>query len=158
MSLDLEGQIVDTWSIHNRINLYLLEAIPPAALNDISASKGRTVAEQLAHLHNVRLMWLKASRPELMEGLEKIEKETAADKKLLARSLKESGSAMEELLKKCLENDGKIKGFKPHVTAFLGYIIAHESHHRGQIALTLKQAGHAIDKKVGFGIWEWGVR
>ena len=158
MSLDLESQIVDTWNIHNRINLYLLEAIPPAALNDISASKGRTVAEQLAHLHNVRLMWLKASRPELMEGLEKIEKETAADKKLVARSLKESGSAMEKLLKTSLENDGKIKGFKPHVTAFLGYIIAHESHHRGQIALTLKQAGHAIDKKVGFGIWEWGVR
>ena len=158
MSLDLESQIVDTWNIHNRINLYLLEAISSAALNDISASKGRTVAEQLAHLHNVRLMWLKAARPELMEGLEKIEKETAADKKLLARSLKESGNAMEELLRKSLENDGKIKGFKPHVTAFLGYIIAHESHHRGQIALTLKQAGHAIDKKVGFGIWEWGVR
>ena len=158
MSLDLESQIVDTWNIHNRINLYLLEAISSAALNDISASKGRTVAEQLAHLHNVRLMWLKASRAELMEGLEKIEKETAADKKLLARSLKESGNAMEELLRKSLENDGKIKGFKPHVTAFLGYIIAHESHHRGQIALTLKQAGHAIDKKVGFGIWEWGVR
>jgi len=158
MSLDLESQIVDTWNIHNRINLYLLEAIPAAALNDISASKGRTVAEQLAHLHNVRLMWLKASRPELMEGLEKIEKETAADKKLLERSLKESGSAMEKLLKTSLENDGKIKGFKPHVTAFLGYIIAHESHHRGQIALTLKQAGHAIEKRVGFGIWEWGVR
>jgi len=75
MSLDLKNQIVDTWNINNRINLYLLEAIPPEALNDISASKGRTVAQQLAHLHNVRLMWLKVSGPELMEGLEKIEKE-----------------------------------------------------------------------------------
>ena len=51
-----------------------------------------------------------------------------------------------------------MKGFKPHITAFLGYIIAHESHHRGQIALSLKQAGHALDRKVGYGIWEWGVR
>ena len=158
MSLDLENQIVDTWKIHNRINLYLLESIPATGLSDASASKGRTVAEQLAHLHNVRLMWLKVSGPELMEGLEKIEKETAADKKLLARRLKESGTAMEKLLKKSLETDGKIKGFKPHITAFLGYIIAHESHHRGQIALSLKQAGHALDKKVGYGIWEWGVR
>jgi hypothetical protein len=118
MTLDLENQIVDTWNINNRINLYLLEAIPPGALNDVSASKGRTVAEQVAHLHNVRLMWLKASGPELMGGLEKIEKETAADKKLLARSLKDSGKAMETLLKKSLENGGKIKGFKPHITAF----------------------------------------
>jgi uncharacterized damage-inducible protein DinB len=158
MSLDLENQIVDTWNIHNRINLYLLEAIPATALNDISASKGRTVAEQLAHLHNVRLMWLKVSGPDLMEGLEKIEKEAAADKKLLARRLEQSGQAMATLLKKSTENGGKVKGFKPHITAFLGYIVAHESHHRGQIALTLKQAGHALDKKVGYGIWEWGVR
>jgi uncharacterized damage-inducible protein DinB len=158
MSLDLENQIVDTWNINNRINLYMLEAIPPTALNDLSASKGRTVAQQVAHLHNVRLMWLNASNPELMEGLDKIEKETPADKKLLARSLKASGKAMETLLKKSLENDGRIKGFKPHVTAFLAYIVAHEAHHRGQIALSLKQSGHTLDKKVAFGIWEWGVR
>jgi uncharacterized damage-inducible protein DinB len=158
MSLDLANQIVDTWNIHNRINLYLLESIPAAALGDASASKGRTVAEQVAHLHNVRLMWLKAAGPELMEGLEKIEKETAADKKLLARRLVESGRAMAALIKKSIENDGKVKGFKPHVTAFLGYIIAHESHHRGQIALSLKQSGHPLDKKIGYGIWEWGVR
>lgn len=158
ITMDLEDQIVDTWNINNRINLYLLDAIPPAALNDLSASKGRTVAQQLAHLHNVRLMWLKVSGPELMEGLEKIEKENAADKKLLARRLKESGKAMEALLKTALENGGRIKGFKPHITAFLGYVLAHESHHRGQIALSLKQSGHTLEKKVGYGMWEWGVR
>lgn len=157
MSLDPEKEIIDTWNINNRINLFMLEAIPTEALSDVSASKGRNVAQQFAHLHNVRLMWLKVSGPELMEGLEKIEKEVAADKKLLTRSLKESGNAMEALFKKAVA-DGKVKGFKPHVTAFLGYILAHESHHRGQIALSLKQSGHTLDKKIAYGIWEWGVR
>ena len=157
MSLDPEKEIIDTWNINNRINLYLLEAIPPEALNDVSASKGRNVAEQFAHLHNVRLMWLKPAAPELMAGLEKVEKEVAVDKKLLVRCLKESGKAMEALFKKAVK-EGKVKGFKPHVTAFLGYILAHESHHRGQIALSLKQSGHALDKKIAYGIWEWGVR
>lgn len=157
MALDPEKEIIDTWNINNRINLYMLDAIAPAALNDIAASKGRTVAQQFAHLHNVRLMWLKVSGPEFIEGIDKIEKETAADKKLLTRCLKDSGKAMESLLKKALA-EGKVKGFKPHITAFLGYVVAHESHHRGQIALSLKQSGHTLDKKVGYGIWEWGVR
>lgn len=157
MSLDPEKEIIDTWNINNRINLYMLDAIPAEALNDVSTSKGRNVAQQFAHLHNVRLMWLKPSGPELMAGLEKIEKEVAADKKLLTRSLKESGKAMEALFKKAVA-DGKVKSFKPHVTAFLGYILAHESHHRGQIALCLKQSGHTLDKKIAYGIWEWGVR
>ena len=135
----------------------MLEAIPMEALGDVSASKGRNVAQQFAHLHNVRLMWLKPSGPEFMEGLEKVEKEVAADKNLLTRSLKESGKAMEALFKKAIK-EGKVKGFKPHVTAFLGYILAHESQHRGQIALSLKQSGHALDKKIAYGIWEWGVR
>ena len=53
---------------------------------------------------------------------------------------------------------GRIKGFKPHPTAFLGYLISHESHHRGQVATTLKANGHALDRKIAYGIWEWGVR
>ena len=122
MSLDPEKEIIGTWNINNRINLDMLDAIPPEALNDVSASKGRNVAQQFAHLHNVRLMWLKVSGPELMEGIEKVEKEVAADKKLLTRSLKESGKAMEALFKKAVKG-GKVRSFKPHVTAFLGYVI-----------------------------------
>ena len=66
-------QILETWAIHNRTNLYVLQAIEPEFLKGISASKGRTVGEQFAHIHNVRLMWLKSAAPELLDGLMKIE-------------------------------------------------------------------------------------
>ena len=55
-------------------------------------------------------------------------------------------------------DEGKVKNFKPHVTAFLGYIIAHDAHHRSQVIMALKQSGHKIDQKIGYGIWEWGTR
>lgn len=153
-----EQQFLETWEIHNRINLYLLDAIAPAALISLAASKGRTVGEQFAHLHNVRLMWLKAAAPDLLAGLQKVEKEQAVDKKLLGKALTESGKAIKSLLSESLKGGGKVKGFKPHAAAFLGYLISHESHHRGQSILSLKQSGKILDKKILYGIWEWGVR
>jgi uncharacterized damage-inducible protein DinB len=153
-----ENQFLETWDVHNRVNLYLLDAVAPEHLEDVSASKGRSVGEQFAHMHNVRLMWLKQAAPELLGGLKKFEKGNGADKETLRRALADSGQAINLLLRKSLESGGKVKWFKPHAVAFLGYLISHESHHRGQVALSLKQSGHRLGNKVLYGIWEWGVR
>jgi uncharacterized damage-inducible protein DinB len=150
-------ELIETFQIHNRINIYLLDSIDELHLNDVSSSKGRNVGEQFAHIHNVRLMWLKAAAPELLAGIDKVEKENKITKKILKDALLKSETAIEKLIKQSATT-GKVKGFKPHATAFIGYLISHESHHRGQIMLSLKQSGHPPDKKIQFGLWEWGTR
>ena len=149
--------LLETWAIHDRINRYLLAGVPAEALGAQPASKGRSVAEQFAHVHNVRLMWLQSAAPDLLAGLAKLEK-TGLTVAVLHDALEASGAAIAALLERALSGDGRIKGFKPHASAFLGYLISHESHHRGQIVLTLKGAGFPVDKKTAFGLWEWGVR
>ena len=149
--------LAETWAIHNRIHLYLLDAVPPEALGS-ALPKCRTVSDQFAHVHNVRLMWLKPAEPDLLDGLVKLETKVVATKAQLAAALEASGAAVGTLLGRAVEAGGKVKGFKPHATAFLGYLIAHESHHRGQIGWTLKQTGRPLDQKTSFGLWEWGVR
>ncbi|HEX8395253.1 MAG TPA: DinB family protein [Longimicrobium sp.] len=153
----LADQILETWRIHARINQYLLAAIAPDALPLQGLTRGRTVAEQFAHIHNVRLMWIREGAPDLLAGLQKLEKGAALDADTLRAALDASAAAVETMLAAALES-GKLRGFKPHPTAFLGYLISHESHHRGQIAVALKGADHPLDKKTGFGLWEWGVR
>jgi uncharacterized damage-inducible protein DinB len=103
-------------------------------------------------------MWLKASAPGLLEGLEKLETKTVGSKEALRSALEGSGSAIEELLRRVRADGGQVKGFKPHAAAFLGYLISHESHHRGQAGWVLKLSGHPLNQKTAFGLWEWGVR
>ena len=153
----MEETLIETWSIHNRINLYLLESVPTEALDTAIGPKFRSVFKLFAHIHNVRLMWLKSGALALLDGLAKLDGDTG-DRVALTTSLTASGKAIEELLRVSVASGGKVKGFKPHVTAFLGYLISHESHHRGQIGWTLKSAGHPLSQKTAYGLWEWGVR
>lgn len=39
--------------------------------------------------------------------------------------------------------------------AWLPYLVAHESHHRGNILLTLKTSGHKLDQDTSYAIWNW---
>lgn len=148
---------LQTWMINQRMNELLVVDIDDAFMKDASIAKGRTVGKQLAHIHNVRLMWLNAALPELLNGQQKIEKEETVTKKLVFESLEKSAAAIAELLKHGFET-GRIKGFKPHPEAFLGYMISHESHHRGQIILILKENNHMPSKKTLYGLWEWGTK
>jgi len=150
--------LAETFAINNRINLYLLNAIDEKNLSaTYAAGKSRTVGKQWAHIHQVRMMWLKAAAPDLLQGLAPLTETDTLQKQALHNALVASGRAMEQLLSAAALS-GKVKGFKPHATAFLGYLLAHEGHHRGQIMVALKENGQMVDKKIQFGLWEWGVR
>ena len=160
MEKELINQIIETWQIHNRINLYLLKAIPDEGLSACPLAKrqGRTVAQQFAHMHNVRLAWFMRSQADVTGKLKIIDRDKAENKKLLIESFTKSGEMIENFFHKSLTEGLKLKDFKPHTVAFLGYLISHESHHRGSILLALKQSGVKIPGNIQLGIWEWWKR
>ena len=106
-------------------------------------------------MHNVRVMWLKAAKAE--ETPEQLERATVTLPQAM-RALESSRAALHKLCREALETDGRIKGFRPDVAGFVGYLIAHDAHHRGQIAMLARQLGHPLPQKAMFGMWEWGRR
>lgn len=156
--MELAEQLLDTWRIHCRISLYILDAVAAEAFAAPAPKKGRSFGQMFAHIHNVRLMWLQSAMPALLAELKKFEKDEAVTREELHARLAASGQAVELLLQNVLSSAGRVKGFKPHVTAFLGYLIAHESYHHGEIGIVLSEIGFPLDRKTSYGIWEWGVR
>ena len=147
------AQELETWEINNRLNLLFLDSAPLESL-DAKVEKSKTVTGHFAHIHNVRLMWLKASAPELMAGVAKIEGNPTVE--VLKENLTASAKAMYALLERSYAA-GKVKNFKPHPAAFLGYLISHESFHRGQAELVLRQVGTPLPDKAAYALWEWGA-
>jgi uncharacterized damage-inducible protein DinB len=126
----------------------LREAKPPEG-------KGRTIAAIAAHRNNVRVMWLKAAKAESIP--DQLDRATVAPAQAV-RALESSREALNKLVARALEADGRIKGFRPDVAGFIGYLIAHDAHHSGQIAMLTRQLGVPLPQKAMFGMWEWGSR
>ncbi len=156
----MEEALSEAWQTNNRINLLLLEHISDEGLLcSLSTRGGRDVARQFAHLHNVRVWALENRRSkDLAEGLVKFPTRVTPSREELRDALVASGDAVEQFLVDVLHGTANRRGFKKGIFAHLAYFVAHESHHRGSILLTLKQSGHAVEKSIAYAIWDWDRR
>jgi len=149
--------LLNAFNTNNRINQYLIDNIPAAAWRAKPPDgKGRTIAAIVAHMHNVRIMWLKVAAKG-SKIPEQLDRATVTPGQAM-RAVEQSRLALSVVISGALETDGRIKGFRPDVASFLGYLLAHDAHHRGQIAMLARQVGHPLPQKVMFGMWEWGSR
>jgi uncharacterized damage-inducible protein DinB len=145
--------LAETWHLNNRANLMLLESLSPDKLNHTPFPRARSISDQFAHLHNVRIMWLEIQMPEAARSLPKIAKGTAT-KASLREALEASADAFAKMLA-AAEKTGKLRSAKRGIYPFFAYAIAHEAHHRGQIIVHLKHAKVPVDRALGFALWEW---
>ena len=125
--------LLNAFETNNRINQYLIDNLPAAAWDAKPLDgKGRTIRAIVAHIRNVRVMWLKAAKAD--EIPEQLDRATATQTQA-KESLEASRDALSAVIRGALRGDGRVKGFRPEVAGFLGYLIAHDAHHRGQITM-----------------------
>lgn len=149
-------QLVEAWRTNNRISLFLIERISDEGMvSTLSKHGGRTVAGQFAHMHNNRVWHLEKRAKDLAEGLAVFATKTSPAREKLIEAFQVSGAAVETFLTDLSERKPKRRGFRKGLSTTLAYFVAHESHHRGSILLTLKQCGHKLDQKTSYAIWDW---
>jgi len=155
--LDLRRSLLETFAISERANQKLIESLSDSVWQATPAGgKGRTIAGIATHMHKVRLMWLAAADKSAKLGA-KLDDEKVSREDVM-EALSGSAKLVHKLLEKGLDDPaGRVPNFKPDVVAFVGYLIAHDAHHRGQISMLARQLGSAVPSKTAFGLWEWGT-
>jgi uncharacterized damage-inducible protein DinB len=150
-------ELLAAWRAHEAVNNLLLDNIPDGGLEALAllkngqSSRGRNVGRQLAHVVDVRTAHLREREKAALHELAPLEKGATPDMEWLRRAFAGSSAGIE--LRLAAACDGELVR-KRGPAVFLGYLIAHESHHRGQVVLALKQSGFAPNEALRWGIWE----
>ena len=164
---DLRNVVLPPWRTSSRVTAYLIEQLPaaiwPARVPEIPTHTVRSIA---AHLHNSRCSWIRTL------GLEHgIVPPSLVDRRTVTRrqlgpALRQSSRAMSALLELGCRHGGTIPPSRAYVWRnlpldvghVLSYFVAHEGHHRGQIALIARQLGHRLPAAAAGGLWQWQTR
>jgi len=148
-------QVLDSWRVNNAINLLLIDAIPARGFAAVPmASRGRTVAQQLAHMHRVRVAWLRFEGAPEARKLASFRRGTSPSRGELKAAFRASGKAFTDFLERTLVSGQRIKMFKGRAVRCMVYLVSHDGHHRGQIALALHQAGMRLPDKIAIkALW-----
>jgi uncharacterized damage-inducible protein DinB len=162
---EIRDSLLETYAANDAMNQLVLAHLDSRAWRAQPPGEkggGRTIASIFAHLHNVRLKWLKGTAPHLK--CPPPLNPHRCTKKQAAAALKKSAAQSLRMLTDALSaapNRRVTKFFRdswmptwPAGGTMFAYMFAHEAHHRGQIQMLAHQIGYPVLVKTP-GIWQW---
>ncbi|HSB27639.1 MAG TPA: DinB family protein [Pyrinomonadaceae bacterium] len=165
--VDLRNTIFDAWKTNNRVTIFLVEHLPAELWEaKVPGAPRRTIRMIAGHMHNARCMWIKTLGQDHGIRVPRNVDRHRIESPALVAALNSSSKGVLNLLKLGCDQGGSIPATSAYVWRnlpldvghILGYFIAHEGHHRGQIVMLARQLGHRLPVEVTGGIWHWTQR
>jgi uncharacterized damage-inducible protein DinB len=164
---DAREALLAVYAINDVMNQLILSHLEPRAWRAKlpgDASRGpRTIGAILAHVHNVRVRWLRYNAPHLNRPAPL--NPHRCTMKQASAALKRSAEQCLKMLSEALSSDPRrrIQTFArdswmpvwPANAAMFAYMFGHEAHHRGQILMLAHQLGCRIPPAKIYPIWYW---
>jgi uncharacterized damage-inducible protein DinB len=153
---------VQIFAANDQMNRLLIEHLDPAAWKAKPPAKTRPIVAIFTHMHNVRCKWVRLTAPHLK--VPSLLNRAHCTPKQARAALAESAARCTEMLAEALGgSEGRIQKFHrdgwapswPVGPEMLRYMLAHESHHRGQVLMLAHQLGFPLPTEVMSGIWNW---
>jgi uncharacterized damage-inducible protein DinB len=143
--MSIHKTVKEAWKANDRVNEVLLEHLTPDMLNAQTPGGGYTVARHLAHMTETKVFF----GIKLNDTVSQLPSLFVNEKEMIPETnLAQIKDVMRQTSKTILETsettDGK--GNLPQLSteAYLIHMMIHDGHHRGQILLALKTAGHPL--------------
>jgi uncharacterized damage-inducible protein DinB len=165
--MSLRDSILSAWATNNRVTTFLVENLPPRLwAASVPGAPRRTVRMIAGHIHNSRCTWIKmVGKAHGIPVPESVDRRTVRRTDLVS-ALRRSSRGIESLLRLACESGGRVPIPSTYVWRnlpldaghVLGYFLAHEGHHRGQIVMIARQLGHRLPVSVTGGLWQWTRR
>jgi uncharacterized damage-inducible protein DinB len=164
---DLRDTIFDTWRTNNRLTVFLVEHLSPGLwVAAVPGAPRRTIRMIAGHMHNARCRWIKTLGQEWGIPVPRSVDRRRVGRRELVQALHRSSRGILRLLTLGCEQGGTIptastyswRNLPLDVGHVLGYFVAHEAHHRGQIVLVARALGDRLPAAVTDGLWQWTQR
>ncbi len=157
IGMTIGEDMIGSFLIGNEHNITLLRAIDVESLLLRPRPRARTIGMIFQHLHDVRVRWLDVGGGrQYLDETEPLELGDEESRDALEAALGASAAATASFLGDLLAESKRVKGFGGKIPDFIGYLIAHDAHHRGQILALLAREKKRVPDQITHGLWEWG--